>query len=128
MPRIVVIDDDASIRDLLRIHLSGVGLTVEVFEDASAGIRSILENHPDLLMLDLVLPDLSGLEVLQALKDDLATKDMPVVVLTSKTDGDTFLQAKRLGADAILTKPVRREELIACVLTQLAKSGASSEG
>lgn len=121
MRRIAVIDDDPNIRELLRIHLSAIGLIVEAFEDASAGIRSILKTPPDLVVLDLLLPDLGGLEVLEALKGDTATKDIPVVVLTSRKDNDTFAQAKQLGANAFLTKPVRREELIDGVLNQLMK-------
>ena len=110
-------------RDLLRIHLSRAGLTVQACADASTGIRSLLENPPDLLVLDLMLPDLGGLEVLQALKADPASKHIPVVVLTSKTDDETFAQAKLLGADAFLNKPVRREDLIDGVWAQLVKRG-----
>ena len=119
MRRIAVIDDDSYMRDLLRIHLSAIGLAVEVFEDAAAGIRGILNSPPDLLVLDLMLPDLGGLEVLQALKGDEATKHIPVVVLTSKTDDETYTQARRLGAGTFLTKPVRREDLIEGVLNLL---------
>jgi DNA-binding response OmpR family regulator len=119
MPRISVIDDDAYMRDLLRIHLSRAGMTVQVFEDAATGIRSLLETPPDLLVLDLMLPDLGGLEVLQALKADPASQHIPVIVLTSKTDDDTFTEAKRLGANAFLTKPIRREALIDSIWAQL---------
>ena len=119
MRRIAVIDDDRNMRDLLRIHLSAIGLAVEVYEDASTGIRAILETPPDLLVLDLMLPDLGGLEVLEALKGDPATKAIPVVALTSRTDEDTYAQARRLGANAFLTKPIRREDLIENVLNLL---------
>lgn len=57
MPRIAVIEDGINIRDLLRMHLSAIGLAVEVFEDASADIRSVPEGPPDLLVLDLMLRD-----------------------------------------------------------------------
>lgn len=124
MPRIAVIDDDRNIRDLLRIHLAGAGLGVDVYEDAAAGIRSILANRPDLVVLDLMLPDLGGLEVLNALKGDASTARMPVVVLTSLKDDSIFTEAKRIGADAFLTKPVSRDELIRTVLGQLARSAA----
>jgi DNA-binding response OmpR family regulator len=119
MKRIAVIDDDPNMRDMLRIHLSAIGLEVATFEDAATGIRSILENPPDVLVLDLLLPDLGGLEVLQALKGDAATKHVRVVVLTSRKDEETFAQARRLGADGFLTKPVKREELIEGILKQL---------
>lgn len=116
MPRISVIDDDPNIRELLRIHFSRIGFEVDVFEDAAKGIRSLLENPPDLLVLDLMLPDLGGLEVLQAVKGDPATKHVRVVVLTSRADDNNVAEAKRLGADAYLTKPILREELIESVL------------
>jgi DNA-binding response OmpR family regulator len=119
MPRIAVIDDDPNMRDLLRIHLSRIGLTVEVFEDAASGIRAILSNPPDLLVLDIMLPDLGGLEVLGALKGDASTKHIPVVVLTSRTDDETHAQARLLGANAFLTKPIKREQLIEGVLNIL---------
>lgn len=119
MPRIAVIDDDAFMRDLLRIHLSGVGLTVDTFEDAATGIRAIMENRPDLVVLDIMLPDLGGIELLAALKFDEATKNIPVVMLTSITDDNCFMAAKRLGANAFLNKPVSREDLIGTVLKQL---------
>jgi DNA-binding response OmpR family regulator len=125
MARIAVIDDDANMRDLLRIHLSNIGAKVDVFADASAGIRYILETPPDLLVLDLILPDLCGLEVLRAMKADAATRNIPVVVLTSRTDDQTLEQAKQIGVDAFLTKPLQREDLIESVLNQLVKRGAS---
>ena len=119
MRRIAVIDDDPNMRDLLRIHLSAIGVVVETYADAATGIRAIIENAPDVLVLDLTLPDLGGLEVLEALRGDTETKHIRVLVLTSRTDEDTHAQARRLGANAFLTKPIRREELVEGVLNLL---------
>ena len=127
MPRVAVIDDDTFMRDLLRIHLSGVGLAVDVFEDAAAGIRAILANRPDLVLLDIMLSDLGGIEVLAALKYDEATRNIPVVVLTSMSDDSGSSAAQRLGADAFLNKPMSREELVGTVQDLLAKSSAGGE-
>ena len=121
MQRIAVIDDDPNMRDLLRIHLSAVGFVVEGFEDASSGIRGLLKRPPNVLILDLMLPDLGGLEVLQAIRGDVSTKHLKVLVLTSRKDDETYAKAKELGADGYLTKPIRREELIESVLNLLYK-------
>lgn len=121
MQRIAIIDDDPNMRDLLRIHLSAVGLAVETFEDASSGIRALLKAPPNVLILDLMLPDLGGLEVLQAIKGDVSTKHLRVLVLTSRKDDETYAEARKLGADGYLTKPIRREELIEGVLNLLYK-------
>ena len=127
MPRVMLIDDDANIRDLLQLHLSRLGMEVEAYEDAASGIRRVMHSCPDLLVLDLLLPDLGGLEVLQALRGEPATKDLPVVLLTSKRDIDTIARARQLGASAFLTKPVRNENLVETVLRELAKRADPSE-
>lgn len=121
MLNVAIIEDDPNMREMLRIHLSGIGLALELFEDAAAGIRAILAKKPDLVLLDLVLPDLGGLEVLNALKSDESTRTLPVIVITSMTNDETFAEATRLGVDAFLTKPIQRDVLIKTVLGQIAK-------
>lgn len=106
------------------MHLSNSGMKVDVAEDAAIGIRLLLESPPDLILLDLDLPYMGGLEVLDALKGDGATADIPVLILTSRNDDDCFTQAKRLGAESFLTKPVKRDHLIAEVQSLLEKGVA----
>lgn len=125
MTRIVLIDDDADLRGLIGLHLSRKGMQVDACEDAASGIRCILEACPDLLLLDLTLPDLGGLQVLQAVRGDAATRNLPVVLLTASRDIDTISRARQLGANAFLIKPVRLDKLTAAIMEELGKGTAA---
>ena len=123
-PRVLIIDDDRTLLDLLRVYLTSGGLKIEVAEDAAVAIRTILASPPDLIILDIALPFLDGMEVLAALKSDASTKDIPVVILTAHADEATFVQAKNLGAEGFLKKPVERDVLINEIFSKLARSAA----
>ena len=125
MARILIIDDDVMLLDLLQLHLSGRGISVEVAESAAVALRSIIDSPPDLILLDLGLPDLDGMEVLQAIKGDGATRHLPVIVITGTDTESRFLQARALGADAFLNKPVQRDDLINEIFSRLARSVAT---
>jgi DNA-binding response OmpR family regulator len=117
--RLLIIDDDRTFADLLRVHLADAGYSVSVAVDAVAGLRSILAAPPDLLLLDLNIPYLHGFEMLQALKNDPLTRRLPVVIITGRDDEDAYVQALQIGIDGYLTKPVQREMLLATVETAL---------
>jgi DNA-binding response OmpR family regulator len=117
--RILIIDDDRTFVDLLRVHLSDVGHSVSVAGDAVVGLRAILADPPDLLLLDLNIPYLHGFEMLRALKNDALTRRMPVVIITGRDDEDAYVQALQIGIDGYLTKPVQREMLLGTVETAL---------
>jgi CheY-like chemotaxis protein len=118
---ILIVDDDESMTDLLKLHLTREGLEIETAPDAAVALRSIIKSPPDLILLDVEMPYMGGLEVLKALKSDPATSRKPVIVLTSRTDDECFSEAKSLGADAFLTKPVSKEKLLGEVALRLAK-------
>jgi len=113
MPAVLVIDDDHFIRELLMLHLRNAGCDASSAADPAEGIKAVIETPPDLILLDVDMPYMSGLEVLQALKSDPKSAHIPVVMLTGRTDDETWLTATRAGACAYLTKPVEREELFA---------------
>lgn len=119
MAKIVVIEDDPTFLDLLRVHLASAGHEVLTAEDAALGLRAIITEAPDLILLDLTVPYLDGFEMLEALRNDPATKKIPVVVLTGRRDDEAFAQARKLGASQFLTKPVARDVLIRAIDTQL---------
>ena len=123
MAKIVVIEDDVGFLDLLRVHLVSAGHEVRAAEDAVLGLRAIITEAPDLILLDLNVPYLDGFEMIKALRNDPATTEIPVVVLTARADDETFAEARRLGASQFLTKPVTRDALIRAIDTQLAASG-----
>ena len=113
MSTILVVDDDAYMRELLQLHLSNAGYEVLMAEDAVAAGHSILRHRPDLILLDVEMPFMTGLEFVKALKDDPAVSGIPVVFISSR--GDCEDSAKELGARAFLQKPVLADHLLATV-------------
>ena len=98
MAKIVVIEDDLTFLDLLRVHLARAGHEVLMAEDAVLGLRAVIDNAPDLILLDLSVPYLDGFEMIEALRTDPATRNIPVIVLTGRGDDETYTQARKLGA------------------------------
>jgi DNA-binding response OmpR family regulator len=119
LAKIVVIEDDLTFLDLLRVHLASAGHEVLTAEDAVLGLRAIIDNAPDLILLDLSVPYLDGFEMIAALRSDAATREIPVIVLTGRGDDETYTEARRLGAAQLLTKPVERDLLIKAIDGQL---------
>jgi CheY-like chemotaxis protein len=110
---ILVVDDDLSIRELLRLHLSAAGYEVQVAEDAISAGYLVLRHPPDLIISDVNMPHMDGFEFVAALKSDKSLPNIPVIFLTTEEEGD--LRGKDLGAVGYLTKPVRSDRLLALV-------------
>jgi CheY-like chemotaxis protein len=113
MSTILVVDDDAYMRELLHLHLSNAGYDVLMAEDAVAAGRSVLRYRPDLILLDVEMPFMTGLEFVQALKGDPGVCDIPVIFLSSRDDCEDT--AMELGARAFLQKPVLAHHLLATI-------------
>jgi DNA-binding response OmpR family regulator len=120
LAKIVVIEDDLTFLDLLRVHLVSAGHEVQTAEDAALGLRAIIADRPDIILLDISVPYLTGFEILKALHSDPATRNIPVIVLTGHSDDETYAKAKKLGAADFLTKPTQRDRLINAIDAQLA--------
>ena len=112
---ILAIEDDPSFRDLLKLHLQFAGHTLRGAADPEEGLRAILEEPPDLILLDLDLPYLSGFEVLQALKSDRASRGIPVVIITGRPDGEAYERCRKIGFEGFASKPLKREDLLGVV-------------
>jgi len=119
---ILIIDDDAGFRDLLRIHLSARGYQVRVAEDGVTGGRALLAQTPDLIISDVAMPFLDGFELLSLLRADESTASIPVILLSGRSDGDTMAKAVELGAADFLTKPVTSDQLLESVEACLARA------
>jgi len=122
--RILIIDDDESMRELLRLHLSGAGYEVQLAEDAIAAGYLVLKNPPQLIISDVNMPHLDGFEFITALRADKSVPEIPVIFLTSLEEGDQ--RGKTLGVVGYITKPVRADRLLALVAEQL--SGGNRSG
>ena len=110
---ILIVDDDESIRELLRLHLSSAGYDVRVAEDAIAAGYMVLRSPPDLIITDVNMPHMDGFEFVAALRADKALPNIPVIFLTSLDDGDA--RGRELGAAGYVTKPVRADRLLSLV-------------
>ena len=114
---ILVVDDEPPIRKLLRVGLGSQGYAVTEAPNARAAIELLEAERPDLILLDLGLPGMSGLELLGKLRND--GLDIPVVILSSRTDEAGIVQALELGADDYVTKPFGMNELVARIRVAL---------
>lgn len=116
---VLVVDADECTRELLDLHLSNAGYRVRVAEDAVRAVHGVLREPPDLIIADVNMRYLDGLEFLAALRDDGRTRHVPVVFLT-ETDARVE-RALALGAQAYLTKPVLAGRLLGVVAEQLGR-------
>jgi len=111
--RVAVIEDDAAVRRVLTRILEDAGYVVIAIADGENGLRAVAEHQPDLLILDLTLPHLDGLEICRRLRADTRTLTLPIIVLTAHQSTSDMVSALDAGADDFLTKPFQQVELLA---------------
>ncbi|HYB21673.1 MAG TPA: response regulator transcription factor [Thermodesulfobacteriota bacterium] len=113
--KILVIEDEKDIRDLLQHYLKREGYDVHGAEDGDSGLRKLAKERYDLLLLDLMLPRMDGLEVCRVLRSQAETADLPVIMLTAKGEETDRIVGLELGADDYITKPFSPREVVARV-------------
>lgn len=111
MPRILVIDDDLNLLQMVKLMLTRVGHEVEIARDGKKGLALAAQNQPDLLIIDVMMPDLSGYDVVRGIRDNPATANIPVIILTARSQPMDKHMALEAGANAFLSKPVTAKEL-----------------
>ena len=123
--RILCIEDEAEMIDLLRLILGRRGFEVQGAPGGKEGLRLVRETHPDLVLLDLMMPDMDGWEVYQQMKADETTKDIPVIVVTAKAQSiDKVLGLQIAKVDDYIAKPFSPQELISSVDKVLSKKSS----
>ena len=110
---VMVIEDEKEIRELIRYNLERAGFRVHSASDGDDGLKQLFASRPDAVVLDLMLPGRSGLEVLREVREEPSTRDLPVVVLTARSAEMDKLLGFEHGADDYLTKPFSPRELVA---------------
>jgi len=110
--RVLVVEDESDIAALVAYHFTRAGFRVETVGDGGEALRSIGRERPDLVVLDRMLPGLSGDEVLERLKTEPETRNVPVLMLTARTEQEDRIEGLELGADDYLTKPFSPRELV----------------
>lgn len=121
-PVILVVDDEPDIRDLVSFHLERAGMTVFKAGDGESALSVLWDENIDLVVLDLMLPGLSGLEVLKTLRENKRTENLPVILLTAKTAEVDRIIGFELGTDDYMCKPFSVKELLARVKALLKRS------
>jgi two-component system, OmpR family, alkaline phosphatase synthesis response regulator PhoP len=117
--KILIVDDESPIRELIRFNIEKAGFTAVQAENASQAISLARSEIPGLIILDLMLPDMSGLDVCRVLKSDSSTKHIPVIMVTAKTEDSDIVTGLELGADDYVTKPFSPKVLIARITSVL---------
>jgi DNA-binding response OmpR family regulator len=121
MPHILIVEDDADIRELTAFKLTLEGHDVHVEADGEAGLAAARELMPDLIVLDWMMPKLTGLEVCQTLRADPATASLPIILLTAKAQEADIQRGFAAGADDYISKPFSPPELASRVTAVLAR-------
>jgi len=124
---ILVVEDEDAIREMLVMVLEQADLNVTAAASAEEALQSLAENRVDLLVLDWMLPGISGVELARRLKREPGFKDMPIILLTARGEEEDKIRGLEIGADDYVTKPFSPKELIARIKAVMRRSGKLSE-
>jgi len=125
-PKILIVEDEAPVRQMIAFNLNRAGFDVDEAGDCATGRSRIADNRPDLVLVDWMLPDSTGLELTRALKRDDAYKDIGIIMLTARAEEQSKILGLDSGADDYITKPFSARELISRINAVLRRSGMES--
>src|SRR6476469_3245970 len=123
-PLVLVVEDEAALATLLRYNVEKQGFRVEEATDGQEALIRIAEAQPDLVLLDWMLPQMSGLEVCRQIRRRSATRDLPVIMVTARTEDQDAVRGLNTGADDYITKPFSMDALLARIRALLRRSNA----
>jgi DNA-binding response OmpR family regulator len=116
---VLVVEDKASLTQMLKFLFLSKGLKVEIAFNGREALEKALSLLPDLILLDIVMPEMNGFEVLEKLREKEATSRIPIIMLTARKSREDMLRAKELGAVEYITKPFKAVEVVDKVLRHL---------
>lgn len=125
--RILVVEDEDAIREMLVMVLEQATLLVDAVASAEQALQALAEKQVDLLLLDWMLPGISGVELARRLKKDPSYKDLPIILLTARGEEEDKIRGLEIGADDYVTKPFSPKELLARIKAVMRRSGKLSE-
>jgi len=125
--KIIFIEDESDLREVIEHNLIREGYQVYSSSDGENGLQLIREKSPDLILLDLMLPGLDGLDVCRALKADAITRAIPIIMVTAKGEESDIVLGLGIGADDYVTKPFSTKELIARIKAVLRRSSLKED-
>ncbi len=124
--RILVVEDEAAIRTMVAFNLSRAGFEVQQSADGASARESIANSPPDLILMDWMLPDISGVELTRTLRRDPSLEDLPIIMLTARTQEQDKIIGLDSGADDYVTKPFSPRELVSRIKAVLRRSGGDN--
>lgn len=125
-PSILVVDDEPVVRELLRTILAS-SYSVTVADDGAKALKLAQQNRPDLIVLDIHMPDMSGIQVCQDLRQNNGLDDVPIIMLTADGNVESRIEAFDMGADDFVSKPVHPQEFMARVSSKLRRASQSKK-
>jgi len=124
---ILVVDDQTNVRNILEFNLKRKGFDILSAQDGLAAITLAINNQPDLMLLDIMMPGIDGFQVLEKLRSDERTSSIPVLVVSAKGTEDDILQAMKLGAKDYIVKPFNLDQLMQKAFKLIQQSGTKRE-
>ncbi|MFL2909114.1 MAG: response regulator [Limisphaerales bacterium] len=124
---ILIVEDEPDAVELLELHLKNAGYDVTVAEDGEEALRKVHKSIPDMVILDLMIPEINGLEVCKVIRKDPATESIPVVMCTAKASEIDKVLGLELGADDYITKPFSPRELVLRVKNLLKRNNKTQQ-
>ena len=125
--KILIIEDESDVADLLTLNLRKAGFRTSTAADGTSGLQKARDDRPDFIVLDLMLPKLSGLEVCKILKSDTATSQIPILMLTAKAEEIDRIVGLEFGADDYVTKPFSPREIVLRIRAILRRAERADE-
>lgn len=127
-PHILIVEDDADIAALMRRYLEKSGFAVDVRASGGDAMRLIADRPPDLLVLDVMLPEMSGLDICRAVRANERTASIPIIMVTARAEESERIGGLDIGADDYLAKPFSPRELLARIRALLRRAQPTAEG
>ena len=125
---ILIVEDEKPIRDMIAFGLRRAGFEILEAADCSTARARAVDNYPDLILIDWMLPDMSGLELTRWVKKNEATREVPVIMLTARSEEDDKVRGLQGGADDYITKPFSPRELVARIEAVLRRTQGTGSG
>jgi len=125
--RILIVEDEAAIREMVTFALERAGFATEETDTATEGLTRAVDGQPDLILLDWMLPDSSGLDLARRLKREEITREIPIILLTARGEEDDKIRGLETGADDYITKPFSPRELAARIKAVLRRTAPAAE-
>src|SRR5258707_7150414 len=123
--QVLIVEDERPIREMIAFGLKRAGFEVREAEDCRAARAALADQRPDLVLIDWMLPDMSGLELTRSLKRDRETRELPIIMLTARAEEGDKVAGLEGGADDYVTKPFSPRELLARINAVLRRTGST---